>query len=118
MSFSYIIYHSRFVAFKPVILLLKTWVNRTYSSRKIKLVFYIKTINYYNSDYKIEIYTKNYGFKVHSNNHSMCHCQKIKSLQAILVVLQLSIYCRLNSFFVVHIHLLSVQHKFICSTKL
>ena len=31
----------------------------------------MKTINYYNSDYKIEMYAENYGDKVHSNNYSM-----------------------------------------------
>ncbi len=63
----------RFVALRPAILLLKNWVNRTYSRWKIKLIYYIKTINYYNSDYKIEMYAKNYGYKVRSNNYSMCH---------------------------------------------
>ena len=79
-----------FVAFGPVILLLKTCVNRTYSRWKIKLIYYIKTINYYNSDYKIEMYAKNYGYKVRSNNYSMCHWQKIKFLQTIIVLLCLS----------------------------
>ncbi len=63
------------------------WVNRTYSRWKIKLIYYIKTINYYNSDYKIEMYAKNYGYKVRSNNYSMCHWQKIKSFMTIIVVL-------------------------------
>ena len=64
---------AQFVALRPAILLLKTWVNKTYSRWKIKLIYYIKTINYYNSDYKMEMYAKNYGYKVRSNNYSMCH---------------------------------------------
>ncbi len=51
------------------------------------MIYYIKTIDYYNSEYKIEMYAKNYGYKVHYNNYSMCHWQKIKSLLTIIVVL-------------------------------
>ncbi len=39
----------------------------------MKLIYYIKTIDYYNSDFKIEMYAKNYSYKVRSNNESMCH---------------------------------------------
>ena len=75
---------------KKIHVLLKTFIfgiqiEQTYTSRKIKLLYYIKTIKYYNSDYKIEMYIKNYGYIVSSNNYSMCQWQKIKSLQAILV---------------------------------